>query len=191
MKKRLEMLAVFIILVGTANLQSTAANGNSSIFRNNTEEEELPSPGNGLLLILGWINKPPYMYSLPNESIPQGMGRDVVLKYFHRCSKGLYLTVHKANNEFEMIELLRRNKVHVAAPIFEPTSVRHYSEFRFIKTQDYPGTEYITIDKGEDVVLKAILNSWPLVAFTLILTAIAGIFIWALVRFALFNILTF
>ena len=82
-----------------------------------------------------------------------------------------------------MIELLRQNEVHVAAPIFESTN-RLYNEFSFFNLIDYPGSEYITGEHETDKVkrvLHEVLKSWPLFAVTLILTAIAGVIMWALV----------
>ena len=82
-----------------------------------------------------------------------------------------------------MIELLKQNKVHVAAPIFESTN-RGYNEFSFIKITDYPGSEFITSEDETNkltLVLGAVLKSWSLFAVTLILTAIAGVIRWALV----------
>ena len=135
---------------------------------------------------------PPQNVSLDNEA--DGLIRDVLLRYITiECGyyKGVVYNVKslRADNEFGMIDLLRQNKVHVAGPIFEPMN-RRYSEFPFFKLADYPGTDFITSDdetNGLYVVLDAILKSWPLFAVTLILTAIAGVFVWALVGLNLFN----
>ena len=82
-----------------------------------------------------------------------------------------------------MIEILRQNKVHVVGPIFDSTN-RRYGEFHFFKITDFPGTEFITSEDETNklsLVLDAVLKSWSLFAVTLILTAIAGIIMWALV----------
>ena len=89
----------------------------------------------------------------------------------------------RTDSEFHMIELLRQKEVHVAAPIFEPTN-RWYDEFSFFKITDYPGSEFIKSDDQTNklsLVLDAVLKSWSLFAVTLILTAIAGVTMWALV----------
>ena len=94
-----------------------------------------------------------------------------------------------ADNESHMIELLRQNKVHVASPIFKSKSQR-YDKFSFFKITDYPGSEFIT-NKDEakklSLVFDAVLKSWSLFAVTLILTAIAGVIMWALVSLTLCN----
>jgi len=144
-------------------------------------------------LIIAWIEKPPYTTSPTNESLDDevhGMLRDVLLPFItvkcgvrhaHEPTKYL-LETFRADSEFHMIELLRQNKVHVAAPIFESTN-RRYNEFSFFKITDYPGSEFITSEDEAyklSLVLDAVLKSWSLFAVTLILTAIAGIIMWAL-----------
>jgi len=147
-------------------------------------------------LTIAWIEKPPYTTSPTNKSLDKeahGMLRDVLLQYITlECGDdaqgeqeptAYQIETFRADSEFHMIELLRQNKVHVAAPIFEPTS-RRYDEFSFFKIADYPGSEYITSEADANklsLVLDAVLKSWSLFAVTLILTAIAGIIMWALV----------
>ncbi|RMX42955.1 hypothetical protein pdam_00001809 [Pocillopora damicornis] len=172
------MLSVFIVIVCAANLQFCIASiGNSSINQNYTTRT-VPPTNHRRIIVVGWIHKPPYLYAVPNTTQPSGMGEEMALRFLHSCG-ATFVDSHQASSEFEMINLLRKKKIDVAAPIFEPTSDRHYSEFHFIKTSDYPGTVYISIENG-DVVLNAVLDAWPLVAFNLVLAAIAGIFIWAL-----------
>ena len=84
-----------------------------------------------------------------------------------------------------MIEPLKQNKVNVASLIFKSKKQR-YDEFSFFKIIDYPGSVFITSkDKAKrlslELVLDAVLKSWSLFAVTLILTAVAGAIMWALV----------
>lgn len=147
-------------------------------------------------LIFGWIWKPPYVKPPANGSsdkMVQGMIRDGLERYI-MIECGWY-AIHKTHyemdsvqlsSEFEMMELLRQNKVHVAVPIFEHPMSEQYSEFPFFKLDDYPGTEFITTEDDSSalsVVLDAVLKAWPLLAVTMVLTAIAGIIMWALVSF--------
>ena len=132
-------------------------------------------------LFIAWMEKPPYTTSPTNESIDnefRGMIRDAMYRYISlNCGGPYYVEYLQADNEFAMINLLRRNKVHVAVPIFEPIN-RKYSEFVFFKLADYPGTDFITTEENTnklDTVLYAVLKSWPIFALTLILTAIAGV----------------
>lgn len=146
-------------------------------------------------LIFTGVAKPPYVEPPTNGSSGSeelGMFHDAVIRYIVvECGLAYLpipikfeLGVIEARSEFEMIELLRQNKAHVALPIFEYTINRQYSEFPFFKVVDYPGTEYITIGDNSSaitVVLDAVFKAWPLLAITIVLTAIAGIIMWALV----------
>ena len=146
-------------------------------------------------LTIAWVYKPPYMKGSGNSSLDNqayGIVRDAVSKYIQlNCGAALgnYYEIKtlRADSESGMIQLLKQNKVHLAIPIFEEQNNQKYSEFIFFKLLDYPGTEYITLADDEnndalDVVFDSVLKSWPLLAVTMIFTAIAGIIMWALVR---------
>ena len=158
---------------------AASAEGNSS------EHDEELQP-----LIFAWIEKPPYATPPSNGSLERpGIIQETLMRHaLLQC--GLYLRIRyevsalKVDSEFGMIELLRQNKAHVALPIFEHPTNRRYSEFPFVKLDDYPGSEYITTEDDTGtlrVVLDAVFKSWPLFAVTIVLTAIAGIIMWALV----------
>ena len=146
-------------------------------------------------LIFAWILKPPYATPPSNgssDSKAHGMIREALLRHiqgecgwFHAFVKTNWeLDTLKVDSEFGMIELLRQNKVHVAVPIFENPTNRRYSKFPYFKLDDYPGSEYITtVDDTSTltVALDAVIKAWPLLAVTIVLTAIAGIIMWALV----------
>ncbi|XP_044183882.1 uncharacterized protein LOC114971148 [Acropora millepora] len=144
-----------------------------------------------LPLTFAWIFKPPYATPPSNESLDneaQGLMRDAVLKHIavecgYSVKKHFDIKTLEMENEFAMLELLRQNKVHIALPIFEHPSNRRYPEFPFFKLDDYPGTEYITVQDDSStltVVLDSVIKAWPLLAVTMVLTAIAGIIMWAL-----------
>ena len=164
--------------------QPSAADSDSS---GEGEEEEHHVP-----LVLGWIEKPPYATPPTNGSLDnevQGMIRDAISPYIlGECGRDRWIeyqvATKKFESEFEMIELLRQNKVHVALPIFENPENRKYIDLLFFKLDDYQGTEFITTEDDTTaltVVMDSVLKSWPLLAVLLVLTAIAGIIMWALV----------
>ena len=194
------MLPAIVIVVGTIQLRTASATANESTSGNENGEGQ-PEKYTTIDLVMAWIEKPPYLISLTNESIgdeAHGMLREVLMRYTTEMECGFSVPVRhrvfpvRVDSEFHMIELLRQNKVHVAGPIFEPTN-RRYREFAFFKITDYPGSEYIT---GEDeanklnLVLGEVLNSWPLFVVTLILTAIAGVIMWALVSLTLCDLIS-
>lgn len=139
-------------------------------------------------LDIAWIVKPPYT-TLPNNNSfdveVRGMMREALLKFFDRCFKRpLHINLRQASSESEMIGLLKQNKVEIVSPVFEHPSNRRYRDFHFLKFHDYPGSEFITTDddtKALKIVRNEVLKSWPLLAITLIFTAIAGVIIWVLV----------
>ena len=148
-------------------------------------------------LIFCWIWKPPYVKPPANGSsdkMVQGIIREGLERYI-TIECGWHHAIHpthyemdsiELSSEFEMMELLRQNKVQVAVPIFEHPMSQQYSEFPFFKLDDYPGTKFITTEDDSSalsVVLDAVLKAWPLLAVTMVLTAIAGIIMWALVSF--------
>ena len=124
-------------------------------------------------LIFAWILKPPYTTPPKNgssESNFQGIILKALLRqiqgecgWFHAFVRTKWeLDTLKIDSEFEMIDLLRQNKVHVAVPIFEQPTNRRYSEFNYFKLDDYPGSEYITtVDDTStlSVVLEAVFKA--------------------------------
>lgn len=167
--------------------EGSASNSEQEVFSEYKHEHNVSG-----VIRIAWIEKPPYATSPGNESWDKevhGMFRDALLLYIaEECS---YHTGNhygreslKVGSEIRLIELLRQNKVHIAFPIFEKISNRQYSEFPFFKLDDYPGTEYITNESQDSVlsvVVDSVLGSWPLLAVTLVLTAIAGVIMWSLV----------
>lgn len=182
--------SVVIISLFTVQFRAISANGNSSTSSDERQHEQ------GMKyydLFTAWIERPPYVTSAPNRSLDNevhGMIRDVIFRYIVQdCGRAIDIgyksKTFRTESEFGMIEMLRQNKVHLALPVFEPINPR-YEEFPFLKLVDYPGTDFITTEDettGLNVVLDAVLKSWPLLAVTLILTAIAGVIVWALVGF--------
>ena len=192
----IKVLSTIVIGLCVIHLRTTSAIGNEFTPGNEDGENEDGEHSQAKDLIIGWIEKPPYTTSPTNGSLDDeahGMLRDVLLRYItEECRDHApfsCLRTFRADSKFHMIELLRQNKVHLAAPIFESTNRRH-NEFLSFKITDYPGSEFITSEDEASklsLVLHAVLKSWSLFAVTLILTAIAGVIMWALVCLTLCN----
>lgn len=188
----IKVLWVIVIALGAIQLRTISATGNESTPGNedgDEEDEEYPTINKDL--ILAFIEKAPYTPLTANESLEGdslGLIRDVLFRYIIiDCGIAMGVTYNiealTVDSEFHLIELLRQNKVHAAGPIFKSKNQR-YDEFSFFKLTDYPGSEFITNEDEANklcLVLNAVLKSWSLFAVTLILTAIAGIIMWALV----------
>ena len=142
-------------------------------------------------LQIAWTEKPPYAFtSQTTEDKFIGFIREAIWQYLVDCgeARGISYQINTSEfgSELKMVESLKNNQVHIASPIFELTNNRTYSKFPFLELDHYPGTEYITNEEqinALSVVLNAVTSSWPLFAVTLVLTAIAGIVMWALVGF--------
>lgn len=190
MKTLLEVLPTILIVVTAILVQFIFAEENSTTPGNegdDFEDEEIFM----IPMTIAWIEKPPYTVSPWNDSHdsnPHGLILDALLQYIVACTdENTFYESLYADSEVGVLELLRHNTVQVALPIFEPSTNRRYSEFHFVKVHDYPGTDFIAPEaktNGMDVVLDAVMKSWPLLAVTLILTAIAGVIMWALVGFS-------
>ena len=165
---------VIVIALGAIQLRTASATANESTSGNENGDDEREKYPMIKDLVLAWIEKPPYVISLTNESLGgevHGMLREVLLRYIANMECSIFgRVIHlinpvRADSEFHMIELLRQNEVHVAAPIFEPTE-RRYKEFSFFKVTDYPGSEFITSEDEAKLglVLDAVLKSWLLFA---------------------------
>lgn len=188
----IKVLSVIVIALGAIQLRTISATGNESTPGNedgDEEDEEYPTIKKDL--ILAFIEKAPYTPLTANGSLEGdslGLIRDVLFRYITiDCGIAMGVTYNiealTVDSEFHLIELLRQNKVHAAGPIFKSKNQR-YDEFLFFKLTDYPGSEFITNEDEANklsLVLNAVLKSWSLFALTLILTAIAGIIMWALV----------
>ena len=191
MGKWFTVALVVVIALAAVQFQVILADGNSS--KSNDEKGDEEGIKYYLDLFTAWLERPPYTTSAPNGSLDSevhGMIREAIFRYIsYDCGYAVKIAYNAAtlqtDSEFGMIEMLRQNKVHLAAPVFESIN-RRYSEFPFLKLVDYPGSDFITTEdetKGLNVVLNAVLKSWPLLAVTMILTAIAGVIVWGLVSF--------
>ena len=134
---RVVLAIIVVLLIGAIHFQpAVAAENNISV-----------KP-----LIFGWIWKPPYVIPPANGSsdkMVQGMIRDGLQRYitiecgwYHIHPTHYEMDSMQLSSEFEMMELLRQNKVHVAVPIFEHPTSQQNSKFPFFKLDDYPGTEF-------------------------------------------------
>ena len=172
MEKIWEVLSTIIFSMGIFRLDLIAAENDSS----------------GMIpLEIAWINKPPYTIPpTPDSYKVSGIIMDLMTYWM---DDDAYECLDKNNtrettSEFRMIKLLRKNEVQIAFPIFEPPSNRQYSDFHFLKIGRYPGSEYITTQdeiNAFSTIVDEVLKSWSLFALTLVLAAIAGIIMWALV----------
>ncbi|CAH3119761.1 unnamed protein product [Pocillopora meandrina] len=143
---------------------------------------------------VAWISNPPYTYLPSNDStineVFHGLIQDTLMRYIMVECGVLYahpviyhFKMFQVHREETLIDMMRKNEVDLACPVLEQQHSRKYGEFLFFKVSDYPGTDFIRDDFETNafaVVVQSIQKSWPLLAITLNLTAIAGIIMWIL-----------
>jgi len=191
MAKWMQVLSTAVIGVSVFYLQRTTA---FASFNKDLQSETENINQTVTFLTVAWIFDPPYI--IPVNGSPtrdEGLIRDALIRYvtvecghIRQCDPISYEVIGlQAHSELGMIELLRTNKADMAAPIFKNPDSPRYSEFPFFKIVDYPGTDFFTIEDQTNpirVVVDAVFKSWPLLALTVIIMAIAGVIMWALVR---------
>ena len=147
------------------------------------------------LIRVAWISNPPYTYLPSNDStiyeVFHGLIQETLMRYAMVECGVLYahpviyhFKMFQVHKEETLIDMMRKNEVDLACPVLEQQHSRKYGEFLFFKVSDYPGTDFIRDDFETNafaVVVQSIQKSWPLLAITLNLTAIAGIIMWILV----------
>ena len=133
---------------------------------------------------MAWLEKPPYTTRRPNaEGRFNGILYDVLRTKLHYC--GSFESV-RVNDESTLVARLKNGQAQLAGPVVAKgiDPIRYNGEY-FLALLDYPGADFLTKPGTKEfakVVTETILDSWPLLALSIILTAIAGIVTWALVR---------
>ena len=141
-------------------------------------------------LTIAWIEKPPYTMKAKNLSLahglkPNGLLRSTVLRFMELGCDPYRVKIDtvQVDNIKALKILLQEGKANVGLPVFM-ANPGEYKEMLSMKVLDHPGLDFITTSKRQQVVhviMEAVFNSWPLLLFTMLLTAIAGVMVWALV----------
>ena len=145
---------------------------------------------------IAWFPKPPYVTGSPNISLEneaRGIIGDVLLPEVLKCYHyKIQIDTIRVKHESDIFQKLKSGQAGAGGPVIakgiDPTT---YSGLAFIPMVDYPGADFITMAEPKqfaEVATEAVFNSWPLIAFTLILTAIAGVVTWALVSYHVIRI---
>lgn len=171
-----------------------------------TEAPNLPEPCNPDLcsrfINITWLSLPPFIFQSKNEKQTEKFGDSIngvfysiigravqfCCKYMDRKGTRLQYT-HKAQDK----DTLHANIFHGEASIGMPVYIENEffdhlygGKLAFIKVIESPGMVVIankhTAKKSDvEVLWKAIYNEWPIVFISLLLCAISGICVWALV----------
>ena len=137
------------------------------------------------LIRIAVLQKAPYT-TLTNHSPEDGRGilRDVLQTKLHPCGEVFPFHVKYEN---DILRNLDSGQAEMGGPVvargMDPST---YGTHLFLPVVNYQGADFLTKARPKvfaNVVTKAVLDSWPLLALTVVMTAIAGIITWALVSF--------
>ena len=130
-----------------------------------------------------WVEKPPYTTKRPGTvNRFNGILYDVLKTKLHHCADFESVRV---KHESDIVKNVSTGEAVLGGPIVvKGIAPAFYNTLPFISTNNYPGADFITRAEPKEfgkVVTVAVLSTWPLLALTLLMTAIAGIIVWALV----------
>lgn len=144
---------------------------------------------------IAWTEKPPYTIKLNGSTTgkPDGLLKKTVW-HFVELGCGRY-DVHiedvEVDNMATVKSLVHEGKAHIGLPFFKDNfgNYEGYEGLMVMPVLEHPGLEFISTRQdpnGLFIILKAVVQCWPLLVVTMLLTAIAGVIVWALVRFYFF-----
>lgn len=148
---------------------------------------------------IAWRNSPPFIYkrsgSLRESSKNlTGIMYDILRRAFYICcpqqKQPRVAFQEKERPEQDLNKLLLdQNSKIIIAPVTSIDGRTYGGEYSFIRILNSPGIVLIMSKeefrmKARDSVWLSLARSWPIVAMSFILAAIAGIIIWALVSWA-------
>ena len=151
-------------------------------------------------LKIAWMEKHPYIFgkgSFRAGGEPRGLLRKTVWEFIELgCVDSIdyHIESFQVFSISDLIRLVQEGKAHVGLPVVLDNFGENSANTKgthIVKVLDHPGIEFIASSKTNkralSVILIAVLQAWPLLLITMLLTAIAGVIVWALVRFMRFN----
>ena len=141
-------------------------------------------------LQISWLEKPPYTTSpteVTSHNELQGLFKDILSTFISGicCDMSSEMNQTRVHYESNILDNCENDKAQIGLPV---TAIGReaisYKGFHFTGIVDYPGADFITLAESKHpgtVVTLTVLRSWPLLAVTTVLMAIAGIVMWALV----------
>ena len=152
-------------------------------------------------LKIAWMEKHPYIFGTGSfragNGEPTGLLRKAVWEFIELgCVDSIdyHIESFQVFSISDLIRLVQEGKAHVGLPVVLDNFGENTASTKgthIVKVLDHPGIEFIASSKTNkqalSVILIAVLQAWPLLLITMLLTAIAGVIVWALVRFMQFN----
>ena len=97
----------------------------------------------------------------------------------------------EVDNMATVKSVVEEGKAQIGLPFFKDNFANNvgYEGLMVMPVLKHPGLDFITAQQdpnGLGITLKAVFHCWPLLLVTMLLTAIAGIIVWALVSCCFF-----
>ena len=150
---------------------------------------------------ISWLQEAPFVYDASdnNEHTPdmKGIFHEVVTRAIGICCKTFAGKIPQIRflKRASNLRVLHRELIHGLADMIIPVhsdEEKYGGSLPYIKILDSPGVVLIVPNsestvKEWKVVLKAVLGTWPVVLMALLMSSVAGVFIWALVSLSTYN----
>jgi hypothetical protein len=135
-----------------------------------------------------WWSIPPYIYRDKNGDI-QGIFKKVLDRIVEQCCNGhTNITYEKQPlNDSEVVkDHIGENGTVLSFPIYGEMKDTTFQNFPYMPVVEAPGVVFIMTNEDSanaaQAVMDAVFQGWPVLVLTLVMAALSGIIIWALVR---------
>ena len=136
-----------------------------------------------------WWSIPPYIYAVKDsQGQVGGIFPEILSKLIGHCcgpcSKINY-TAQPLNDSEAVKDHIDQNGTHLSLPIYGVMKDTTFQEYPFYPVVESPGVVFITkkedAENSANAVMSAVFQGWPVLVLTLIMAALSGIIVWALV----------
>lgn len=135
-----------------------------------------------------WWNIPPYIYRDKDDNI-KGIFKTVLDEIIKQCCNGhTNITYEKLPlNDSEVVkDNIGENGTVISFPVYGEMKDTTFQNYPYMPVVEAPGVVFIMTQEDSanaaQAVMDAVFQGWPILVLTLVMAALSGIIIWALVR---------
>lgn len=135
-----------------------------------------------------WWSIPPYIYRDKAGNI-KGIFKEVLDDIIHQCCKSHTNITYEKNplNDSEVVkDHIGENGTVFSFPVYGEMKDTTFQNFPYMPVVEAPGVVFIMTNEDSanaaQAVMDAVFQGWPVLVLTLVMAALSGIIIWALVR---------
>ncbi len=163
------------------------------IITNPSTAEPRPNYCHDSTLKAQWWNIPPYIYR-DREGDIKGIFKTVLDEIVKHCCKGhTNITYEKLPlNDSEVVkDHIGENGTVISFPVYGEMKDTAFQNFPYMPVVEAPGVVFIMTNEDSanaaQAVMDAVFQGWPVLVLTLVMAALSGIIIWALVSAVISN----